>query len=176
MTRTDKNAVLQNRFYALIEKAEALFDVDLFHVELRLDLNGYSSLGQACRRGEEMYIRLNTQCVEHYFEDVLEDTLPHEVAHIVQFAKGNRGSHASDWKHYCEALGGRPTRIAEGDYSLLKPARKTRMFQYFVSGTGERVELTIIRHNKLQKGKVAWYSIGGKANKITKECFVQEVQ
>lgn len=166
---------LELRFHSLLEKAENLFNVELSEVELYFNLTGRTALGQACKYGSNLYIRLNIQAVRHYYEQLLEDTLPHEVAHIVQYAKGTKGGHRADWKNYCAELGGNPSRIAEGDFSKLKPARRTRMWAYKAENSTEIVELTTIRHNKLQKGKVEAYLIKN-GGKITKEGFIKEVK
>jgi len=174
MSMDQKLAALHVRFNYIKGVAERAFNVDLAKVELRVDLKGYSLLGQAIKKDGELSIRINIQGVEFYFEDMLNDTLAHEVAHTVQYAKGDRGGHGRDWKYYCSELGGRPTTIAKGDYSLLKPARKMRQWDYGNTVSDEVFQLSTIRHNKLQRGKVQCYVCKGSVGEITKNTFIGE--
>lgn len=180
MTNIEK---LENRFAEVVALAVGTFEVNLDKLHVVFDIKGNSTLGEArlTRETGEMSVRLNAQAVEHYFDELYDNTIPHEVAHIVDFvmcahkskSKSNNG-HNSVWKMYCTALGGDATRVAEGDFSKLKPARKMRMWLYKDVVTGELHELTTVRHNKLQKGKVDWYDVQG-GGRITQQSFIEEV-
>ena len=173
---TDKVQSVYEAFYACLDKAEKLYKIDLFDVELDLTLKGKSCLGQAIKHGDTLIVKLNEQAVEHYTDHLINDTIPHEVAHIVQFALGRKGGHGTDWKLFCGDLGGDPERVAKGDFSKLQPARKPRKARNFVYVLEDdsQVILTLIRHNKLQKGKVSCY-VTSDNKEVRAKHFIKEI-
>jgi len=104
------------------------------------------------------HISLNGVLLVENFEAYLEDTIPHEVAHIVchvkygwlRTANGGISHHGKEWKAIMRALGAEPTRCHNMDVSNVK--RKMRQFSYFCPDCLACVSMSIIRHNRVTKG------------------------
>ena len=134
--------------------------------EVRLDLKGRAA-GQALYYPEaQAYVmRLN---LEAGLDFLLTDTIPHEMAHLLQSAFGSKMDHGRAWEFYCKDLGGTGLMYHELN---LTPARKTREFLYVVNG--QEFVLSTIRHNKIQKKGITYADKSG--NQITAHNFVQEI-
>ena len=55
------------------------------------------------------FIRLNINAMlksEHIWNYILNETIPHEVAHLVEFVKHDESSHDENWKKIYFSLGG----------------------------------------------------------------------
>jgi len=154
----------EDHIKACIKKAELIYNISLGHVEIKYNIRTNSTIvGQASMSGDSLKLRFQRRALENHYEYMVKETIPHEVAHLVTYVRPDLGcSHDTGWKAICQALGG------EGrTYHDLKNVVKT--YQY-VSDTGAIVDLSIIRHNKLQKGKVISYSVRG-LGVITKNDF-----
>jgi predicted SprT family Zn-dependent metalloprotease len=149
--------------------AEYTFAVDLSKLELTFDLRGRSA-GMAVGRGgldPMLRIRLNQEAYDIDPDRMLTQTLPHELAHIVCYAMMYQGrldrkaavGHGKSWKTICVELGGKPDRCHT---MALTPARKpTKQKRHvYKLDSGTMIELTTVRHNKVQRGKVKGYEIG----------------
>ena len=123
---------------ACFDKAKELYGLDLSRVHIRFDLKGRAA-GQACRRGSQYAIRYNHDMLtREAFDHVLNNTVPHEVAHIVCFMDPRLGSdHNSGWERVCKALGG---------------TGATRHKEEVVYGKGCTYEYTTDRGNKVRVG------------------------
>lgn len=130
--------------------AERLYKVDLSGLEFRVDMKGLAMGSAQTLDDGRSIIRLSIEGCSKYLKDMCEDTIPHEIAHIVCNLTHGYG-HDHRWSEVCKTLGG----LGETCHNnKLTPA--CRLFSYRTT-SGEISELTIIRHNKLQKGKVDWY-------------------
>jgi len=136
-------------------------------VTIKFDLKGRAA-GEAIYYVEDdaFVIRFNK---EAGLDFIISDTLPHEMAHVLEAAFGGKMSHGKAWNYYCLELGGTGLTYHSLD---LTPTRKTRMFLYVVKG--EHCELTIIRHNRIQK-KDMFYISNDTGNEIRKQHFVKEI-
>lgn len=152
-----------------LDLAQELFEVDLSNTVVFMDTKGLTA-GWAQKQGNELTLKFNTEAIEKYFALMVADTIPHEVAHLVCFMKPHLGKgHNAGWKNVCMMLGGQPDRCHN---MKLTSTRKTRSFEY-LSENGDRMELSIIRHNRLQNGRVSAYVCAG--IKYTKDEFIQEL-
>lgn len=94
-------------------------------------------------------IRLNLGALQsndlHIVAHMYEHTIPHEVAHIVEFQLYSQAGHGFRWKHLMYLLGVQPNRT----HNLpLPPARKTVKFKYRCSCSLHMVGKN--RHTKMQ--------------------------
>lgn len=123
---------------ACFDKAKELYGLDLSRTHIRFDLKGRAA-GQACRRGSMYAIRYNHDMLtREAFDHLLNNTVPHEVAHIVCFMNPSLGSdHNSGWERVCKALGG---------------TGATRHKEEVVYGKGHTYEYTTDRGNKVRVG------------------------
>jgi predicted SprT family Zn-dependent metalloprotease len=96
---------------ACVEKGNELYGITLPKLDVRFDLRGRAA-GMACRRGSQYYIRFNRDMLTRdAWEHIINNTVPHEVAHSFCFMNPALGSgHNSGWERVCEALGGNGTR------------------------------------------------------------------
>jgi len=152
---TDVQQTLRDRVREIYELAESKgYRVPEYRYTAT-DLRGRAA-GQACynRESEVADIRLNLEAAKLDMRHMLEDTIPHEVAHIIAFHNGTDRGHGRVWRSICIDLGGSGERC----HSIgLTPARKVNRFKYITSNGGE-VVLTSVRHNKLQCGKIISYT------------------
>lgn len=146
--------VVFNKFTAdtrakLIEaKAKYNLPFDPLRVKIRYDIKGRCA-GQARHRGGVYELRFNPEAILNYNEDMTKDTIPHEVAHLVCFARRELGSgHDAGWKAVCRALGGDDSRTHD---MTLTAAKQVTRYKYTMPN-GKVYELAGKQHNAIQSG------------------------
>ena len=151
-------------------KAKALYGVDLSDLNVRFDLRGKAA-GQAGQRGEMRFIRLNTDMIENdSFNHLIEQTIPHEIAHIVCIMRPMLGyGHNAGWKRVCKTLGGNGETYHT---QPVKPARRTRKFVYITS-SGRPVQVSLQRHKAIQNG--TRYLFKEDNSKLNSDCKFTEL-
>lgn len=103
-------------------------------------------------------IKLNPEACDKYFKEMMEEVIPHEVAHLVCFQKPFLGKgHNKRWKRVCKQLGGTGERCHSFQ---LTPGRKVTKYKYAI-GDGTEITLGAIRHNKIQDGHLYWMNPQG---------------
>lgn len=136
------------RVNALIEKANELYGLEIPKPTVSFDIKGYRIAGYAKRMAGHYYVMLNREACEKYPEFIMNDTIPHEVAHLVCFYNPSLGkNHDAGWQRVCKDLGGSGSRTHE---LKLTPARNLRVWQYRDTH-GKIRQVTTVRHNKIQK-------------------------
>lgn len=99
-------------------------------------------------------VYLNLPLMMRNEKDFLEDTIPHEVAHLVARAiqvKSGRveGAHGKTWKAVMSRVYGlNPVRCHS--YEVSGIGRKTKTYKYICSC--KKFEVGSVRHNKMMKG------------------------
>ena len=133
----------------VFERVKVLYGLDLSHVHVRFDLKGRSA-GQASRRGTLYAIRYNRDMLtREAFNHVINDTVPHEIAHIVCFMNRTLGSnHDAGWARVCRALGGTGARTHDEDVVH----GKGTTYEYTTS-TGKTVRVGDKYHKVIQAGR-----------------------
>jgi predicted SprT family Zn-dependent metalloprotease len=149
---------------AVFAKAKELYGLDLEHVGIHFDLKGRAA-GQACRRGARYYMRFNRDMLtREAFDHVINNTVPHEIAHIVCFKNPALGSgHNSGWERVCEALGGNGTRCHKEEIVY----GKGHTYEY-TTDRGHKVRLGDKYHKDIQAGRSVSYKRG--LGTVTKAC------
>lgn len=118
-------------------------------------------------RGTE--IRLSAKLLASEGSKFIKRTPGHEAAHIITYELfGNVSGHGKEWQSVMSVIGIDPKRY----HSYTTP--KGRRFQYR-DNLGALQELTIIRHNKLQRGKVRWYEWSKTGGRVSKTGFIKEL-
>lgn len=149
--------------------AEQLFNVDMQGVDIRFDLKGRAA-GMACRRGGHYYMRFNHDMLtREAFEHVLNNTVPHEVAHIVCFKNPNLGrNHDYGWARVCRQLGG------TGDRTHSEEVVYGKGYTYeYTTDRGHKVRVGDNHHKKIQMGVVfTWRGGKGKADRFCEYSIV----
>ena len=115
------------------------------------DLRGRAA-GQAifARRSRDCRIRINAALLASHPQEMIAETVPHEVAHVVIYRLYGRRArpHGKEWKALMRAFGVDPAPC----HTLpAEPVRQLKRFRY-ACGCEEPAFLTSIRHKRAQKG------------------------
>lgn len=141
---------------AKLVEAKAMFNLtlDVDKVVIRNDIRGQiGGWAKLDKRG--VYIlRFNREAILNYNEDMTNDTIPHEVAHIVCYNQRHLGyAHDSGWKRVCRMLGGDDSRTHD---MTLTAAKVTQKFNYTLA-SGRVVQAGPKHHRLIQSGgQVFW--------------------
>lgn len=153
-----------------IALAEKTYGVTMPQVQVRFDLTGRAA-GVAGMRYGSFYLRFNTKHMAlggQTWEHLLNDTVPHEVAHTVCQAFPKFGQkHNDGWKRVCIALGGNGRRCYSEDDA---PEAVAALRPYvYVTTSGNTVRVTKVIHSKIQT-RGASYSYRGGLGSINRAC------
>lgn len=149
---TARTQVIQ-RVKEVCRTAQSLFNVDLSSIEIVIRNCGKAAGKASCRRYgsrvSDLKLILNSQLVnECDASKLMEEVIPHEVAHLVCFIRPELGdNHNRGWSRVCIQLGGSGERCHRYD---LDKARRTRKAVYDINGFMLDVGLTV--HRKIQAG------------------------
>ena len=163
-----KIQAVRNKVTECIALAEKHFGITMPKVDIRFDLKGRAA-GMACYRGDYFYLRFNVNHMAmggQTWDHLLNDTVPHEVAHTVcqAFPKFGR-NHDQGWKRVCVILGGNGRRTYNEDDAPEAVAAQ-RPYVY-ITTHGHEVRVTKVMHAKIQRG--ANYTARGKGQ-LTRDC------
>lgn len=142
----------RTRTIELWELARSRWRIDRrYTLTVCFDLRG-RTVGKAIRNGDALGIRYNPAALAQNPRDMLDETIPHEVAHLVCFARPRLGrGHDAGWQAVCVALGGKGGRCyGQGTYELAK-ARRTWRYAYKLD-SGEALSLSHRHHRHLRQG------------------------
>lgn len=117
--------------------------------------------------GKAMYsqniVDFNATLLMENLDDFIGDTVPHEVAHIIDFqvngiqmSGSKRIHHGRTWKNIMRMLGVDPLRCHSYDVSNSTVRRKAK-FDYKCSYCGHILEVGPTVHRKLQRGEHRWH-------------------
>lgn len=158
---------VRKRVQEVFALATAKYGLDLSKVAVRFDLRGRSAGMAGCKRDwagstKDHYVRFNVDQILHgNLENMLNDTVPHEVAHVICYMNPMLGNnHDNGWKRVCVALGGTGDRC----HSEMVAYAKGNTFQY-ITTSGDAVNVSQQRHRKIQMGVEYRYRTGGRINK-----------
>ena len=102
-------------------------------------------------------------CNEKYWTEMLDDTLPHEVSHLVAPLiydswrhgpdRGRGWGHGNAWRECMRVLGLEPNRCGQLDTETLKELTLRSVPRKYVykCGCGKQFNLTAILHNRIQR-------------------------
>lgn len=157
----EQSAKVLKRTQELLKLAGERYGVDTSMVNIRFDLRGRAA-GQAGYRismftKPDYYIRFNVQMIANgSFDHVYNETIPHEIAHIICYMKPALGrKHDTGWKRVCIALGGTGDRCHNEEVVYAKGETYT-----YNTTTGHKVNVSQIMHKKIQRGSS--YRVRGK--------------
>ena len=97
---------IQNAFDRIAARAQIRFGVDLSEVALTFDLDSPDRIGEAIQYEDGTYeVAINRNYLDNPV--VLDEVLPHEVAHIVLYMLTDEDcGHNDRFMRICQALGG----------------------------------------------------------------------
>lgn len=137
----------------VIEKAKALYAMDLSSVRISFDLRGRAA-GKAGGRGYRMtasnyYVKFNRDMLTREAADhIINETVPHEYAHVICFMNPALGkNHDHGWARVCRALGGTGARTHSEDVVY----GKGTTYEY-TTDKGHQVRLSEKHHRRVQAG------------------------
>jgi len=168
-----------NKVRECLEQAIEYFGVyELEYTEITYDLKGQCA-GQAIHTHDNrLKLRINLEAVRKDFQDMVNETIPHEVAHLVCFLRPSLGrNHNRGWKNVCQALGGTASRTHSIE---LTRAKKVKRFVYILED-GSEVKLTKGKHEKIQSGMAKMWLPAQHCNSkqqqdIEKQHFVKMIE
>jgi SprT protein len=149
---------------AVFALAKTLYNVDLEpKTSIRFDLRGQVA-GTASGRFGSYTLRFNHDMLLRELEDMRDDTVPHEIAHLVCFARRELGAnHNRGWQRVCVALGGSGDRTHDLDVVY----GNGTTYEY-VTDRGHKIRLSERRHKAVQAGRTLTYRKG--LGRITEQC------
>lgn len=153
-----------NKVKELTSKANNLYQTTLPNIAVRFDLRGRCA-GVAGRDWSGYYMRFNVDMMQNAgWDHLINDTVPHELAHIVCFYNPRLGrNHDHGWQRVCIALGGSGKRT----HNEMVTYANGKTF-YYTSSTGHVVALSVQRHRKVQRGEVYRFKYG--KGVVSREC------
>lgn len=150
-TRAERMKAVEDKIAAVKALVLQKYNTDLSNLVVRYDLKGRTAGWAIGGRT----IRLNTTAIfgdEAHFRDMINDTIPHEIAHIVCHRNPSLGNkHDAGWANVCRALGGTGKRTH--DMTTIEFARG-RTYIYTSTG-GKEYGVSERRHRSIQMGGVA---------------------
>jgi predicted SprT family Zn-dependent metalloprotease len=127
---------------------------------VRFDLRGRNA-GQAGRDYGGYFMRFNIDMMQNEgWDHIFNETVPHELAHVICFWKNWDRGHGAKWKSACRVLGGSGQRC----HSETVTYAKGKTF-YYTSSTGQVVAISSIRHGKIQRGASYTLRTGGRVDR-----------
>lgn len=152
-----------DRVKQCIETGNRLYAMSMPIIGVHFDLKGRVG-GMACRRGNQMFVRFNTDMIAREFEEMLNVVVPHEVAHCFCFMNPSLGkNHDYGWARVCRALGGTGDRTHDMDVVYGKGIT----YEY-TTNRGQTVRLNDRRHAMVQQGRTLTYRKG--LGMVSKTC------
>ena len=160
---------VQERCKQVFAEAQGKYGTDFSEVQVRFDLRGRCA-GIAGYKGRlsgkrDYFLRFNRDMIMNDgFKHLIEDTVPHEIAHIVCFMRPELGrNHDAGWKQVCRALGGGGERC----HTEQVVYANGKTYQY-KSTTGRLITLSEKRHRDIQMG--ATYTVKRGGGQLLKTC------
>lgn len=155
----DRVALIRAKWKAACNVAQAIYGMDLSKVELDFALKGRCA-GKACRRGTlgafRYFVTLNNDMVrradESAFAHILEDTVEHELAHIVCFMDRSLGQgHDDGWRRVFAKISGKEFHEIKRCHSEEVVHARGGTYEYFLAN-GETIRLGERHHLTIQRG------------------------
>lgn len=161
-------AAITDKTKEVLERARKLYGVTLnptISYNLRGRVAGWAGC-KICRMtlSYQYTLKFNRDLITgKHFEDMRDETVPHEIAHLVCFANPALGkNHNEGWKRVCIALGGNGKSRHSYDVEYAAGT-----FTY-VSDRGVNINVSKIRHTKIQRG--VGYTFKGGKGRMDRHC------
>lgn len=156
----DRFAAISARTREVLAKAEALYGVKI-NPSIAFNLRGRVAGWAGCkfcmitRQATQFSLRFNSELIQgKHFDDMMQNTVPHEVAHLVCYARPDLGrKHDSGWRRVCLALGGDGRRCH--DYDVVVKGRWD-----YLTDRGNKVSVTKKYHAYVQAGGTLTFKKG----------------
>lgn len=174
------NETIYNFQLAVFDKLTEAFkkynitSIDVEDVIVHCDVKGKCAgkAGYKTIRGQrEYFLKFNEQAIHEYYQEQVESTLPHEVAHLICYLRPELGkNHDAGWRSVAKALGDVSLGARTHNMNLRAGKAKTE-YEYNVNGN--IVMLGPKRHKKTQTGMTVYTH--RQFGKIQRDMFVKKV-
>jgi SprT protein len=166
----DRNTEIVEKTREVLSRARQLYGVKI-NPKIAFNLRGRVAGWAGCRRcrytgmASDFSLRFNSELIAgKHFEDMRDETVPHEVAHLVCYARPDLGrNHDAGWRRVCIALGGNGNSRHSYDVSHAGGSI------VYVSDRGHEIKLSKIRHAKIQAG-ITHYTLKGGRGRVDRYC------
>lgn len=156
----DRFAEITRKTNEVLANAKALYGVDI-KPTVSYNLRGRVAGWAGCkfcamtRKAKDFTLRFNRELIQgNHFEDIRDETVAHEVAHLVCFARPELGrKHDMGWRRVCLALGGNGK--TRHDYDVIVKGRWD-----YLTNLGHKVSITKRYHDHVQRGGVLNFKRG----------------
>ncbi len=140
---------------AVLKVAEEMYDLDLTDgITVLFDLRGRAT-GQCVserravgkRKVADVTLRFNLAGAKADPDTMLDNTVPHEIAHAICWLQGRPNGHTRAWQRICIALGG------TGDRCHKVQLKSVQREWLYLASCGTAVTVTTVMHNRIQRGR-----------------------
>lgn len=139
--------------------------------DIRFDLRGRAA-GVAGLRGGGYFMRFNKDMMlNEGWDHLINDTVPHELAHIICIANGSDRGHGYFWRKTCIELGGSGERCHSEEVVYAKG----KTFVYTTS-TGQTYNLSETKHRRVQQQGAVYTFRDNRMGKIDRQCAYSLLQ
>ena len=151
-----QQAVVLEKTHHYISLASEIYQKKFQLVEVRFDLSGRNA-GMYRLQGKQRWIRYNPYIFARYFDDSLNTTVPHEVAHYITdrlYSLRKIRPHGIEWKNVMRQFGVKPE--VTGSYNLDGiPQRKQQRFTYHCDCSQHQI--SAVRHHRILRQQAVYY-------------------
>lgn len=138
----------------VMRKARELFPAFRHAPECRVYF--YETGRAAGKAHSDMRCGYNAHVFAQDMERFLNDTVPHEVAHIVCLYTRTDMGHGATWKRVCRMLGGNAQRCYAGEGIQHKMVRTRKRYEYRAT-CGTLTMVSDVLHGKIQRGARGYF-------------------
>ena len=144
---------VRTKIAELVLRANQLYNITLPPIDVRFDAKGRAA-GWAGLKDDRYFMRFNLEMMRgNGWDHIINDTVPHELAHIVCFYQPTLGRrHNPGWKRVCMQLGGSGERCHKEETAYAHG----RTFAYTTT-TGHTVKVSETIHRRIQQGRMYRY-------------------
>jgi|SRR6185312_3104305 len=141
-----KKRLITTRVNEVVALAEKLYG-EIPKVNLSL-FNHARHHALASVHDDYLLVQFSEESINKYFDDLLNDIIPHEIAHLIAIYFYKNRSHNKQWKEICLALGGDGRAVT---HNVLTPKRLHRYHKYQLD-SDETIWLSTMKHRQIQNG------------------------
>ncbi len=150
---------LFRKMESCVEQLQYMFPNHAFDTPtLNTNIKSKRTVGQFRRKHHE--VRLNPEAIAFNYDAILNDVIPHEMAHygvcvVYRYNRTRVKAHGYEWKAIASKLGAVPRPITNAFYGLkLTAGRIAKPRKRYVYDMGAVGEITIggIQHKRIQSG------------------------
>lgn len=156
----DRKKQVIAKVQACVELAKQKYNVVIANLDIKFDLKGRAA-GMARVKYNHYSVRFNNQMMQDSgWQHLINDTVPHEIAHIVCFINPMLGrNHDMGWKRVCVALGGNGQRCHSEEVVYAKG----NTYRYITTSNAQ-INVSERVHKRIQAGVEYRVKRGGAIN------------